>query len=114
MYFVRARGRNACGPGPASPDALVAVGCSAPGPAAPLTASVAGNQVTFQWNAAPGAADYVIEAGTASGAGNVASIPRAGTSLVAQAPAGTYYVRVRPRNACGSGWWSNEVTVTGP
>jgi hypothetical protein len=114
VYFVRARGRNACGTGPASPDGLVPVGCTAPGPAAPLTASVAGHQVTLQWNAAPGATDYVMEAGTASGAGNVASIPRAGTSLVAQAPAGTYYVRVRPRNACGSGWWSNEVTVTVP
>jgi hypothetical protein len=114
VYFVRARGRNACGTGPASPDAMIAVGCSAPGPASPLTATVSGNQVTLQWNPAPGATDYIVEAGTSSSAGNVASIPRAGTSLVALAPAGTYYVRVRPRNACGSGWWSNEVTVTVP
>jgi hypothetical protein len=112
VYFVRARGRNACGTGPASADTMVQVGCSAPGAASPLSASVAGNQVTLQWNAASGATDYVIEAGTSSGSGNVASIPRAGTSLVAQAPPGRYYVRVRPRNACGSGWWSNEVAVT--
>ena len=72
------------------------------------------NQITLLWNAAPAATDYIVEAGTSSGAGNVASIPQAGTSLVAEAPAGTYYVRVRPRNACGSGWWSNEVTITVP
>ena len=114
VYFVRARGQNACGTGAASPDAMVAVGCAAPGPASPLSASVAGNLVTLQWNAAPGATDFVVEAGTSSGSGNVASIPVAGTSLSAQAPSGSYYVRVRPRNACGSGWWSNEVAVTVP
>ena len=67
VYFVRARGQNACGTGPASPDAMVAVGCAAPGRASPLTASVAGNQVTLQWNAAPGATDFIVEAGTSSG-----------------------------------------------
>jgi hypothetical protein len=114
VYFVRARGQSACGVGPASADTMIAVGCAAPGPATPLTASVAGDQVTLQWHAAPGAIDYIVEAGTSSGAGNVASIPHAGTSLVAGAPAGTYFVRVRPRNGCGSGWWSNEVTVVVP
>lgn len=112
VYFVRARGQNSCGTGAPSPDAMIAVGCSAPGPAAPLSASVTGHQVTLHWNAAPGALDYVVEAGTSSGTGNAASIPVAATSLVAQAPSGTYYVRVRPRNACGSGWWSNEVVTT--
>jgi hypothetical protein len=114
VYFVRARGQNACGRGPASPDTMVAVGCAAPGNASPLTASVAGNQVTLQWHAAPNATDFIVEAGTASASANVASIPVAGTSLTADAPSGTYYVRVRPRNACGSGWWSNEVTLTVP
>jgi hypothetical protein len=114
VYFVRARGRNTCGLSQASPDAMIQVGCAAPGPASPLGASVSGNIVTLQWNAASGAVDYIVEAGSSSGTGNIASIPRAGTSLVAQAPPGTYYVRVRPRNACGSGWWSNEVVVTVP
>ena len=114
VYFVRARGQNACGIGPASPDAMIAVGCTAPGAVSLLSASMISNQITLLWNAAPAATDYIVEAGTSSGAGNVASIPQAGTSLVAQAPAGTYYVRVRPRNACGSGWWSNEVTITVP
>ncbi len=114
LYFVRARARNACGTSAASPDALIAVGCTAPGPASPLAATVSGAQVTLQWHAAAGATDYVVEAGSSSGAGNIASIPVAGTSLVARAPSGTYFVRVRPRTACGSGWWSNEVTVVVP
>ena len=93
---------------------MIQVGCAAPGDASPLSATVSGRTVTLQWNLAPGAVDYIVEAGSSSGAGNIASIPSAGTSLVAQAPAGTYYVRVRPRNVCGSGWWSNEVLVTVP
>jgi hypothetical protein len=93
---------------------MVAVGCAAPGNPSPLTASVAGNQVTLQWHAAPNATDFIVEAGTARASADVASIPIAGTSLTADAPGGTYYVRVRPRNACGSGSWSNEVVVTVP
>jgi hypothetical protein len=114
VYFVRARGRNGCGTGAASPDTMIAVGCVPPGAASPLSATVSGGVVTLQWNNAAGAVDYVVEAGGSSGAGDVASIPRAGTTLVAQAPPGTYYVRVRPRNACGSGWWSNELVVVVP
>lgn len=114
VYFVRARGRNACGSGPASPETMIAVGCTAPGSASPLTSTVNGRLVSLTWPAAAAATDYVLEAGTASGAANVAQLPVGTTAFTATAPPGTYYVRVRPRNACGSGSWSNELTVTVP
>ncbi|MEZ5286551.1 MAG: fibronectin type III domain-containing protein [Vicinamibacterales bacterium] len=114
LYFVRARGRNGCGPGPASPDALVAVACAAPGDVSPLEASVVGNQVHLAWSPSSNTTDYVVAAGSSSGAADIAQIPVAGTTLTAAAPPGTYFVRVRPRNACGSGFWSNEVAVQVP
>ena len=112
VYFVRTRGRNACGTGPASPETMIAVGCAAPGSASPLGYTVNGRQVMLTWNASPGATDYVLEAGTSSGASNVITMPTGSTSLGATAPPNTYYVRVRPRNACGSGAYSNEVSFT--
>lgn len=114
VYFVRARGRNACGTGAASPDTMVAVGCAAPAAASPLQAEVSGRTVTLSWPAVPGASGYVVEAGSSPGAWNLASLPVGGTSVPVTAPPGTYYVRVRPWNPCGSGPWSNEMVVTVP
>ena len=115
LYHVRTRGRNACGTSAASPDTIVAVGgCSPPGSASPLAYSLNGRQVTLTWNAAGNTTDYVVEAGTSSGAADVASVPVGGTALSVTAPPGTYYVRVRPRNACGSGAFSNEVQLSVP
>lgn len=57
--------------------------------------------------------EYVLEAGGFSGSSNVAfaatgSLSR---SLSASAPPGTYYVRVKARNAAGIGPPSNEVVI---
>lgn len=112
VYYVRARGRNACGVGPASPETVVAVGgCSAPAPPSPLSASMSGRQVTLEWSPIAGAIGYVLEAGTSPGASNVIVTPIAGTSITTAAPPGSYYVRVRARTACGTGVASNEVAV---
>ena len=92
VYFVRTRGRNACGTGPVSPESMIAVGCAAPGTVSPLSYSVDGRQVVLNWNASAGATDYVLEAGTSSGAANVITVPTAATSLSATAPPNTYYV----------------------
>jgi hypothetical protein len=73
---------------------------------------VNGRQVAFMWNAGANTTDYVLEAGSAPGLTNIASLPVGGSSLTVLAPPGTYYVRVRPRNGCGSGLPSNEVLVT--
>jgi hypothetical protein len=93
---------------------MIEVGCAAPAAISTLGFSLSGRQVTLTWSASPGATDYVLEAGTSSGAANVITVPTATAALTAQAPPNTYYVRVRPRNACGSGPFSNEVVIAVP
>jgi hypothetical protein len=112
-YYVRARGRNGCGTSAPSADTTVVVGgCGAPGSASPLAYTVSGRTVTLSWSGAPGATEYVLEAGSVAGASNLLVMPLgANTSFTATAPPGTYYVRVRPRNPCGSGSATNELAV---
>ncbi len=90
--------------------------CTMPGAPTGLTGTGSGLVASFNWTApATGGAvtDYLLEAGNTSGAANLAtvSVPASATTFAASAAAGTYYVRVRARNACGS-VASNEVMVT--
>ena len=92
---------------------MIAVGCAAPGPVSPLRYTVNGRQVVLTWNASSGSNGLMApEAGTSSGAANVGAISTSLASFTATAAPNTYYVRVRPRNACGSGTYSNEVSIT--
>jgi hypothetical protein len=79
-----------------------------------LTASVAGSSFTLQWTGIAGALAYVIEAGSSSGGTDLAVLDTGtnANSYTGTAPAGTYYTRVRARNACGSSGVSNEVVFT--
>ena len=86
--------------------------CSAPFTPAGLTHTVNGSSVQLSWQAAAGATSYILEAGSASGSSNLlASDIGNVTTLGATAAPGTYYVRIRARNACGSSPPSNEVVV---
>jgi photosystem II stability/assembly factor-like uncharacterized protein len=86
--------------------------CGAPGSPSPLTFSQSGAAVTVHWSAAAGAADYVIEVGSAPGLANLLVLPLgATTSISTLAPQGRYYARIRARNACGLGPASNEILV---
>jgi predicted phage tail protein len=61
------------------------------------------------------ATSYVIEAGSSSGATNLAAFDTgssATTLTVTDVPAGTYYVRVRASNSAGPSAPSNEVVLT--
>src|SRR5262245_11743568 len=98
--------------GPAGAD------CSAP-PKAPtgLAASALPGKGRLEW--APAAAGdsvttYIIEAGSAPGANNQGTFvaPSTATSFEREAQAGTYYVRMFARNACGTSPVSQEVVVT--
>ena len=98
---------------------LNALAAEATAPVAPsgLTANVSGTTVTLIWTApATGdpAASYLIEAGSAPGLSNLASLStgNAGTTFSAGGvPVGQYYVRVRAANAAGSSPPSNEVVL---
>jgi predicted phage tail protein len=120
-YYVRVRGANNCGVGPASNEATVVLGGPVVPPNAPtnLQAAVdAARNVTISW-AGPTSggtpAFYVLEAGYAPGASNAAVAPTTATSLFAPGvPAGTYYLRVRGANSAGAGPATAEVTLTVP
>jgi predicted phage tail protein len=116
LYYIRVRARNVVGTGAPSNEVLVPVNITVPGAPASLSASVSGNTVVLTWTApsSPIVANYVIEAGSAPGLSNLAVSSTSGTQTSAAfsgVPFGTYYVRVRARNALGVGNASNEVTV---
>jgi hypothetical protein len=79
---------------------------------------VAGRTLTFAWNAPAGAANnapasYLFQAGLTPGT-TIQSLPLSGTGTTyvrSNSPAGTYFVRIRGVNGCGTGPASNEVTV---
>jgi hypothetical protein len=115
-YYVRLRARNALGVGPLTPEISVPVGLGtcASRPSAPggLAATVAGRLVTLTWAAGVGTiTTYVIDVGSFAGVSNITTLETGNqrTILVATAPLGTYYVRIRARNACGTSGPSNEV-----
>src|SRR5688500_1680676 len=62
-----------------------------------LSASANGQSVSIEWTSLAGALGYNIQAGTAVGASDVASVnlPASITRIVVTAPVGTYYLRVR-------------------
>lgn len=88
-----------------------------PAPAAPgaPSATIAGSTVTMHWTASPGAAYYVLEAGTAPGLANIGTITAAGPSVsVSGVPPSRYYVRVRAVGIGGAGPRSAETIVVVP
>jgi hypothetical protein len=67
-----------------------------------LVFQVSGNEVRLRWNAVAPGAEYILEAGSTSGAADFyAGSVGATTSLSATVPNGRYYVRVRARSANG-------------
>jgi hypothetical protein len=119
VYFVRVRFKSATGiVGFPSNEVTVIVVCAIP-PNAPtgLLASVNGGSVTLNWTASLSvcaATSYLIEAGSASGLSNIASLNTGNTSTSFAASGvgpGAYFVRVRALNGGGTSGPTNEVIV---
>ncbi len=119
-YFLRVFAVNACGMGAPSAETVVVVGNPVVPPVAPygLAVTKAGGTLTFAW-AAPsiGTApfSYRLEAGSAPGLSNLATVPVGATTFsAAGVPPGVYYIRVRAMGAGGVGPVSNELVVAVP
>jgi hypothetical protein len=118
-YVTRVRGINGCGPSAPSNEVAFSLGCSGP-PAAPggLTLLRAGTLMILTWSAAPRAASYQLQAGAAPGASNAYNADVGATTSVQfdsrAVPAGTYFVRVLAKNACGLSGAASEIIVLVP
>jgi hypothetical protein len=123
-YYVRVRGRDASGVGPASNEVTVVVGggpapCTGP-PGIPtnLSATVIGSVVALNWAAPETGCEpdaYVIHVGSSAGLSNIAQVETGRFSRsfsVRGVPAGTFYVRVRARIGSTVGAATSDVTVT--
>lgn len=120
-YFVRVRALSpSFVTSAASNEIIVTVGGSAPcsAPGAPGNLTLTGNSagtVSFSWTAASGSpTSYTVEAGSSSGLANLANSDLGlTTTLTANGVSpGTYYVRVKAKNACGTSAASNELNFT--
>jgi glucose/arabinose dehydrogenase len=119
VYYTRVRGLSPGGAGASSNEIAIMVRPCIQAPPVPASfgSNVNGRLVTLGW-AMPGTADgptqFVIEAGSASGLADLAILGVDGVSrgLSVDAPPGTYFVRMRGVNGCGSSAPSAEIVVT--
>jgi 5-hydroxyisourate hydrolase-like protein (transthyretin family) len=119
-FYVRVRALNA-GSSPPSNEATLVIsgaGVSPPDPPTGLVAFLSGTGgsfLTFTWTAATTggpATSYLLEAGSATGLANIATVPVAGRAFsFSGVPNGFYFLRVRAVNAGGVSAPSREVMI---
>jgi hypothetical protein len=100
-------------------DPAASADCSdpPPPPADVKVVSNSGGGVSLTWSAAPATrTSYILEAGKTAGAADALTVDLGvqTTYNASQVNPGTYYIRVRSRNACGISGASNEVVVVVP
>jgi hypothetical protein len=116
-YFIRVKATNSVGTSVASNEVILIVGrgCgSAPGPPSGLAVTASGGLYTLSWTAPRGnPLSYILEAGSVAGATNLINrdLLTPLTSISGGALPGTYHLRLRGRNACGTGPASSEIVV---
>jgi predicted phage tail protein len=117
-FYVRLRAFNAAGSStPSNEVMLVIYGAGDSAPLAPTNpvAFVLGSQLTLTWQA-PAAGQpptgYLVEAGSASGLANIATLPVTGRAFTYNGvPPGFYFLRVRAANGGGVSPPSPEVMI---
>jgi hypothetical protein len=112
-YYVRLRAENPYGDSEPTPD-LVLVPPGAPQAPTSFMVSRVNGTAHLRWNApaGPNVEGYVLEVGSAPGLTDITRVDVGNvTQFSAPAPAGTYYIRVRARNARGPGLLSNEAVL---
>jgi predicted phage tail protein len=113
-YYVRVRAENAYGDSDPTEDLEVRAPGGPQNPSG-LVDYGSGSVVDLRWNASSGGfapTGYVIEAGSASGLSDLATLVVGNvTRFVTTAPPGVYYVRVRAINGSGPSGPSNEIVV---
>ncbi len=118
-YFFRVRAYNSAGPGAPSAESSFSLpaGCAIPGAPPSFTHSVGANRlVTLAWGVPTGSGPfaYTIDVGLGSGQTLVSLPAGAVNSVSVQAPPGTFFVRIRASNICGTGGPSVERTIAVP
>ena len=113
IYYVRLRATNASGESEPTPTLRLEAGCTAP-PGSPRFVSlfVNGSRLDLEWSRGLGnVASYILEVGTASGLSDIltTTLPVSTRTIGGEVPPGTYYIRVKAANACGTGPASSEV-----
>ena len=117
MYYLRVKGVNAAGTGPASAEFTLTIGAGGAPPGTPQfpRAAMSGTRLLLEWqDAGTGgtATGYLVEAGTATGLANIATIPAATRAFTYDpVPNGFYFLRVRAQNASGTSAPSAEVMI---
>jgi predicted phage tail protein len=107
---------NSGGTSAATNEATLTVrsGCELPGAPGSLTAAADGRTVAVAWMPGADALSYQLEVGSQQSRNDVlvADLRSLTTTMTAvDVAAGTYYLRVRSLNACGSSAPSNEAAV---
>lgn len=116
-YYVTVVAMNAFGASaPSNEEIVVVEGCAVPAAPIAFSASAVGATAVLSWAPSPAGGaptSYVLEAGSFSGGSNLAVLSLPGTSFSSPpVPEGTYFVRVRAVNACGTSPASLERTFT--
>src|SRR5262249_10872088 len=116
-FYVRVHATNSSGTSAPSNEVRIDTGSGLEAPTNLAGLVRDASTVDLSWLPGPGVrpASYIIEAGSSSGASDLARLTVPGTNLFLSTPGvppGTYFVRVRGATSAGIGAPSNEITVT--